>query len=77
MSKKKFTTYGLGGYDPSLPNGNIVEEYEIDAPDMPSTADERLDAARQALDAATNLTGPVLAADVADVLTDLRTALED
>jgi hypothetical protein len=41
------------------------------------TADERLDAARQALDAVANLTGPVLAADVADVLADLRTALED
>ena len=27
----KQTTYGLGGYDPSKPNNNIVEE--IDIPD--------------------------------------------
>jgi len=27
----KSTTYGLGGYDPSKPNNNIVEE--IDIPD--------------------------------------------
>jgi len=27
----KQTTYGLGGYDPSKPNNNIVEE--IDLPD--------------------------------------------
>jgi hypothetical protein len=28
----KITTYGLGGYDPSKPNNNIVEE--IDIPDQ-------------------------------------------
>jgi len=28
----KLITYGLGGYDPSKPNNNIVEE--IDLPDM-------------------------------------------
>jgi hypothetical protein len=27
----RITTYGLGGYDPSKPNNNIVEE--IDIPD--------------------------------------------
>jgi hypothetical protein len=27
----KLTTYGLGGYDPTKPNNNIVEE--IDLPD--------------------------------------------
>jgi hypothetical protein len=27
----KMTTYGLGGYDPTKPNNNIVEE--IDIPD--------------------------------------------
>jgi hypothetical protein len=27
----KITTYGIGGYDPSKPNNNIVEE--IDLPD--------------------------------------------
>jgi hypothetical protein len=29
----KQTTYGIGGYDPSKPNDNIVEE--IDIPDEP------------------------------------------
>ena len=29
----KITTYGIGGYDPSKPNNNIVEE--IDIPDEP------------------------------------------
>jgi len=24
-----YTRYGIGGYDPSKPNNNIVEEYEI------------------------------------------------
>jgi len=48
----------------------------LTATPAPPTADERLDAARQALAAVANLTGPVLAADVADVLADLRTALE-
>ena len=26
----KVVTYGIGGYDPSKPNNNIVEEYEIE-----------------------------------------------
>jgi hypothetical protein len=25
----KITTYGIGGYDPSKPNNNIVEEIDI------------------------------------------------
>ena len=25
----KIITFGIGGYDPSKPNNNIVEEYEI------------------------------------------------
>ena len=28
-----FTTYGFGGYDPSLPNDNIVEQYEVEVED--------------------------------------------
>ena len=31
----KTIRYGLGGYDPSKPNNNIVEEYEIDVPQQP------------------------------------------
>ena len=30
MAKEWVITYGLGGYDPSKPNNNIVEEYEIE-----------------------------------------------
>lgn len=29
----KIIVYGLGGYDPEKPNGNIIEE--IDVPDEP------------------------------------------
>jgi len=32
------TVYGLGGYDPSKPNGNVVEQYEV--PDPEPTPDE-------------------------------------
>ena len=31
----KHTVFGLGGYDPSKPNNNIVEEYEINVPQQP------------------------------------------
>jgi hypothetical protein len=30
--------YGLGGYDPDAPNGNIVEQYEV--PDPEPTPEE-------------------------------------
>jgi hypothetical protein len=71
------TTYGPGGYDPAKPNGNVIAVETYDAPPPLKSEAEKLAAARQALDAVANLTGPVLAADVADVLADLRTALED
>jgi hypothetical protein len=32
------TIYGPGGFDPSLPNGNIIEEYEV--PDPEPTPEE-------------------------------------
>jgi hypothetical protein len=32
------TVYGAGGYDPLLPNGNIVEQYEV--PDLEPTSEE-------------------------------------
>ena len=34
----KFTVYGPGGFDPSLPNGNVVEEYDL--PDPEPTPEE-------------------------------------
>jgi hypothetical protein len=33
------TIYGPGGFDPSLPNGNIIEEYDL--PDPEPTPDEQ------------------------------------
>jgi len=30
--------YGIGGYDPSKPNGNVIEQYEV--PDPEPTAEE-------------------------------------
>jgi hypothetical protein len=33
--KDKHVVYGLGGYDPTKPNNNIVEEYEVDVPQRP------------------------------------------
>jgi hypothetical protein len=32
------TTYGPGGFDPSLPNNNIIEQYEV--PDPEPTPEE-------------------------------------
>jgi len=32
------TVYGLGGFDPDAPNGNIIEQYEV--PDPEPTAEE-------------------------------------
>jgi hypothetical protein len=29
----RVTIYGLGGFDPSLPNGNIIEEYDLPYPE--------------------------------------------
>jgi hypothetical protein len=36
------TTYGPGGFDPSKKNNNIVEEVEVDAPDLPPSPEDRL-----------------------------------
>jgi hypothetical protein len=33
MAKEWVITYGLGGYDPSKPNDNIVDQHEIEVPD--------------------------------------------
>lgn len=71
------TVYGLGGFDPSKPNGNIVETYEVpdDPPPVP-TPDEKLAAAATALAALDGIAAPVLPTDVLDILVDVRTALE-
>ncbi len=38
--KQTVTVYGVGGYDPALPNDNVVEQYEVDVPDPIPTAEE-------------------------------------
>jgi hypothetical protein len=38
----KVTVYGLGGYDPSKPNNNIVEEYDDGQPELPATDTQAL-----------------------------------
>jgi hypothetical protein len=35
----KHIVYGIGGFDPSLPNGNIIEEYDV--PDPEPTPEEQ------------------------------------
>jgi hypothetical protein len=49
------TVYGLGGYDPSMPNGNIVEQYDDGQPEPldPSPDVQALAEALSALPAAT------------------------
>jgi hypothetical protein len=27
------TIYGPGGFDPALPNGNVIEQYEVEEPE--------------------------------------------
>ena len=34
----RITTYGPGGFDPSKPDGNVIEEYDV--PDPEPTAEE-------------------------------------
>jgi hypothetical protein len=43
------TTYGLGGYDPTKPNNNIIEQYEVEVPDPEPTESELLQAQIDAL----------------------------
>ena len=33
MAKELVITYGVGGYDPTKPNNNIVEQHEIEVAD--------------------------------------------
>ncbi|HSG62329.1 MAG TPA: hypothetical protein VLA24_12950 [Pseudomonadales bacterium] len=49
MQIQTITTYGLGGYDPTKPNNNIVEQYEVEIPDPEPTDIELLQAQIDAL----------------------------
>jgi hypothetical protein len=39
MGKIKHIVFGLGGYDPTKPNNNIIEEYEFDVPEEESVVE--------------------------------------
>jgi len=43
-------TYGLGGFDPSKPDNNVVATEVVDAPDIPASTDERVAALEDAVD---------------------------
>jgi hypothetical protein len=49
MAIQTITTYGLGGYDPTKPNNNIIEQYEVEVPDPEPTENELLQAQIDAL----------------------------
>jgi hypothetical protein len=49
MPIQTITTYGLGGYDPTKPNNNIIEQYEVEVPDPEPTESELLQAQIDAL----------------------------
>jgi hypothetical protein len=34
----KVTVYGIGGYDPTKTNNNIIEEYDVEIPQQPLDA---------------------------------------
>ena len=36
----RVTVYGEGGYNPDLPNGNVVDEYEVPAPPEPPQSEQ-------------------------------------
>ena len=55
------TTYGIGGYDPSKPNNNVVDVREVEVQDTPPSVVEVLDALP-------------MSATVADVIAALRQA---
>jgi hypothetical protein len=50
---EKAIIYGLGGFDPSKPNNNIVEEHEVEVPDAEPTPEERIAELEAALDTVT------------------------
>lgn len=65
MARKPVIVYGVGGFDPSKPDNNIVERYEINVPDEQLAVDAAEAAIRQHVDPSQ----PDLSAD------DLQSAL--
>jgi hypothetical protein len=50
---EKAIVYGIGGFDPTKPNNNIVEEYEVEVPDPVPTPEEQIVALQDAVDTLT------------------------
>jgi len=50
---EKTIVYGIGGFDPTKPNNNIVEEYEMEVPDPVPTPEEQIVALQDAVDTLT------------------------
>jgi hypothetical protein len=53
MQIRKTEIYGIGGFDPTKPNNNIVEEYEVEVPDPEPTPEEQIAALQAAVDTLT------------------------
>jgi hypothetical protein len=51
--KQKVTVYGIGGFDPTKSNNNIVKEYELEVPDPEPTPEEQIVALQDAVDTLT------------------------
>jgi hypothetical protein len=68
MPTVQFVTFGAGGHDPAAPDENVVEMRHLEVHDVTS-AEERLSALRDAVDALTDQSS------VATVIAALRAAL--
>jgi len=51
--KQAGVVYGPNGFDPTKPNNNIVEEYEVEVPDPVPTPEEQIVALQDAVDTLT------------------------
>lgn len=51
--KKSHYVYGVGGYDPTKPNNNLVNYHEEDVPDPEPTPEEQIVALQDAVDTLT------------------------
>jgi hypothetical protein len=51
--RRLVTVYGVGGYDPTKPNNNIVEEYEVEVPAPVPSPEEQIAALQDAVDTLT------------------------
>jgi len=51
--KQTVTVFGISGFDPTKPNNNIVEEYEVEVPDPVPTPEEQIAALQDAVDTLT------------------------